>query len=1172
DIKVNALRIGITLTDQDVLNLPQLLVNADGTFVPDANGDAQLVVIEGVVQRTGHAFLDDIAHGATPGPGLLPDANSVAGGAPPAPGFYDDELLAAHFIAGDGRINENYGLTTIHGIFHAEHNRVYEMIRTQVEAQGPAWTGEQYFQATRLVVEAEYQQVAFEEYAYRLTPNIDAYSGYDPLVNPGITTEFAHAVFRFGHSQLAENVQIIRPTDQRLFVDTLIKNFLNPLVFATTKTGTAMFGLGSVAYTDALAAGMARQVGMEIDEFMVNAMRNALVGLPLDLAAINIARGRDTGIPTLNAFRVDLFNQTGQAALAPYDSWTDFGAHLLNPTSLKNFVMAYAGADLVAYQSTYDAAGWAALRSTDWAAYKVALGTAATAAMADAGFMGVGGNARFNDIDLWLGGLAEAKVAGGVLGSTFDFVVATQLGAIRDADRFFYLERLAGTDLLEQIRNQTFADLIAGAVGSRHLYSDVFSAADAYVEIGTSSTWVRQTHISSSDPRIGAGWSLNGNTGVFTATGLNEMIGGRPGVDIVLAGAGHDTVHGDGGNDTLDGGSGNDTLYGGDGNDTLIGGTGDDVMRGGAGDDTYLVDSAADKVLEQVGEGQDAVFSSVSYTLGATLENLTLTGNAAIDGTGNAVANLLTGNAQSNVLQGGAGNDVLDGGAGADTLDGGEGDDTYVVDNAADGLVEQPGHGTDLVISTVDWTLAADFEHLTLVGVAAVVGIGNEGHNRLNGNSVHNQLYGGGGDDELDGGAGDDLLDGGQGNDIYTVDSAGDQVVEALDGGLDLVRSSASWVLGDHVENLTLTGDNPINGTGNELANVIIGNAQANLLSGLGGDDTLLGGDGHDTLDGGAGADAMSGGAGDDIYIVDHAGDSVTELAGEGTDEVRASVSWVLGTEVENLTLTGGDAIDGTGNELANVIAGNAQANVLSGLDGNDTLDGGADADAMSGGAGDDIYIVDQAGDSVTELAGEGTDEVRASVSWVLGAEVENLVLTGTDTIDGTGNELANVITGNAQANVLSGLGGDDTLSGGDSTDTLDGGLGHDTLDGGAGADAMSGGAGDDVYIVDAAGDSVAEQAGEGTDEVRASVGWVLGAEVEDLLLSGTDAIDGTGNELANAITGNAQANVLSGLDGDDTLLGGDGHDTLDGGAGADAMSGDAGDDVYIVDAAGDSV
>ncbi|MFN0184062.1 MAG: peroxidase family protein, partial [Aquabacterium sp.] len=410
DIKVNALRIGITLTDQDVLNLPQLLVNADGTFVPDANGDAQLVVIEGVVQRTGHAFLDDIAHGATPGPGLLPDADTVAGGPPPAPGFYDNELLAAHFIAGDGRINENYGLTTIHGIFHAEHNRVYQMIRSQVEAQGPAWTGEQYFQAARLVVEAEYQQVAFEEYAYRLTPNIDAYSGYDPLVNPGITTEFAHSVFRFGHSQLAENVQIIRPTDQRLFVDTLIKNFLNPLVFATTKTGTAMFGLGSVAYTDTLAAGMARQVGMEVDEFMVNAMRNALVGLPLDLAAINIARGRDTGIPSLNAFRADMFSQTGQAALAPYDSWTDFGAHLLTPASLKNFIMAYAGADLVAYQSTYDAAGWAALRTTDWAAYKVALGVAATAAMADAGFMGASGNARFNDIDLWLGGLAEAKV------------------------------------------------------------------------------------------------------------------------------------------------------------------------------------------------------------------------------------------------------------------------------------------------------------------------------------------------------------------------------------------------------------------------------------------------------------------------------------------------------------------------------------------------------------------------------------------------------------------------------------------------------------------------------------------------------------------------------------------------------------------------------------------
>ncbi len=668
---------------------------------------------------------------------------------------------------------------------------------------------------------------------------------------------------------------------------------------------------------------------------------------------------------------------------------------------------------------------------------------------------------------------------------------------------------------------------------------------------------------------------------------------------------------------SLQGGAGNDTLTGGNDNDTLDGGSGADRLAGGLGDDRYLVDDAGDVVVEAAGAGVDTVLTGLSTTLAAEVENLTLTGSSAINGTGNVLDNLLTGNSANNSLSGLAGNDTLDGGAGADTLTGGTGNDTYVIDTLTDQIVEAANEGTDTVQASMSYTLASHLENLTLTGSANLSGTGNAVDNVLTGNSGANLLSGLAGNDTLDGGAGADTLAGGAGNDTYIVDTLTDQIVEAAGEGSDTVQASVSFVLDTDLENLTLTGSANLSGTGNAVHNVLTGNSGANLLSGLAG---------NDTLDGGAGADTLAGGAGNDTYIVDTLTDQIVEAAGDDSDTVQASVSFVLATDLENLTLTGSANLSGTGNAVHNVLTGNSGANLLSGLDGNDslnggagsdTLDGGVGNDSLVGGAGDDTYIVDAVGDSLVEAASEGNDTVQASVSFTLGANFENLELQGSANLDGSGNSADNRISGNSGKNILSGGSGADTLAGGLGNDTyvvdstldviqeaegqgqdtvlssvawvladglenltltgssningggnaaanvllgnsganaLSGGAGDDQLDGGAGADTLTGGSGDDSYSVDNAGDVITESTGEGNDSVQSSVSWALGANVEHLTLTGASAIDGTGNALANQLLGNSAAN------------------TLDGGAGADTLSGGAGDDTYVVDDAGDVV
>ncbi|WSH58696.1 calcium-binding protein [Rhizobium ruizarguesonis] len=673
-----------------------------------------------------------------------------------------------------------------------------------------------------------------------------------------------------------------------------------------------------------------------------------------------------------------------------------------------------------------------------------------------------------------------------------------------------------------------------------------------------------------------ASFTGTGNALANTITGGtgNDMLNGAAGADTLIGGAGHDTYIVDNAGDivteaanegidtvrtnlasytlagnvenlsfagtgafagtgnnldnTITGGAATDTLSGGAGNDTLDGGAGADSLIGGEGDDTYTVDNAGDLVTEAADEGDDTVRTTLaSYTLAANVENLTYIGTVAFTGTGNDLAN---------TIRGAAGADTLDGGAGADSLIGGAGNDTYIVDDLADVVTEAAEVGIDTVRTTLAaYTLGANVESLLYTGSGSFTGTGNAlvntitggaGNDTLDGGTGNDTLIGGAGNDTLIGGAGSDTMSGGTGDDIYVVDSATDVINEAVGAGTDEIRTAlAAYSIAAlvNVENLTYTGSANFTGTGNVL------------------DNTITGGIGNDTLNGGGGADTLIGGAGDDTYIVDHAGDIVTEAADAGTDTVRTTLaSYTLGSDVENLTYIGTVAFVGTGNSLDNTITGGAAIDMLSGGAGNDVLNGGAGADRLIGGEGNDTFIVDNAGDVVTEAANEGIDTVRTTLAaHTLAANVENLTYIGTAAFTGIGNLLDNVIIGGVAADKLMGAGGNDTLIGG------------------GGADTMSGGTGDDIYVVDIATDLVIENVNEGTDTVQTALAaYSIAAlvNVENLTYTGSASFTGTGNALANTITGGTGNDMLNGAAGADTLIGGAGHDT------------------YIVDNAGDIV
>lgn len=287
------------------------------------------------------------------------------------------------------------------------------------------------------------------------------------------------------------------------------------------------------------------------------------------------------------------------------------------------------------------------------------------------------------------------------------------------------------------------------------------------------------------------------------ATAFADKISGGRGHDQLFGLAGEDTIWGNAGNDLIDGGDGNDTLYGGAGNDTIYGDNGDDVLWGDAGYDTLY------------------------------------------GGNGNDV---LHGGAHNDVLYGDAGNDVLYGDVGNDTLYGGDGNDTLWGGIGRDTLYGDDG----------DDILWGDSGDDTLYG--------GEGRNELYGGTGNDKLYGGSQEDYLDGGTGRDVMAGGGGNDTYIVDNSRDVVIEEVDGGIDTVFSSASYVLAANVENGILTGTGRTNLSGNDESNILVGNSASNILKGFAGNDHIDGGAGDDKIYGGAGVDYMIGGDGKDTF------------------------------------------------------------------------------------------------------------------------------------------------------------------------------------------------------------------------------------------------------------------------------------------------------------------
>ncbi len=591
--------------------------------------------------------------------------------------------------------------------------------------------------------------------------------------------------------------------------------------------------------------------------------------------------------------------------------------------------------------------------------------------------------------------------------------------------------------------------------------------------------------------------------------------------------------------------SGNDTIVGYDSGDELDGGTGNDLLKGGFGKDVYYFGR---------GSGSDTIDDADAYE----------TGSAWSD-----TVSFKTGIVLGDLRFQRSGNDLV-----VQIL--GTTDQLRIVNQfqTTKRTTSNFDRIENFVFSDGSSQTADQIDVLTLAQAAT------SGDDSILGFDSNDKLIGLAGHDLLDGGTGVDTMEGGAGNDTYVVDNAGDVVTEEANAGTDTVSTNLTYTLGSNVENLTLTGTlNNINGTGNTLDNVIMGTTGNNVLDGGAGVDTvsyaystgpvtvslavtgaqtvstgqsdtllnfenLTGGSGNDTLAGGAGNNVLDGGAGIDTLTYAAAAAGVTLSLAVTTAQATGGAGSDTILNFENLIGSGFD----------DTLAGNAGDNVLNGGAGTDTLTYAGSAAGIS---------ISLASTSAQATGGAGSDTISnfenvtgSAFDDVITGSTGNNVLdggAGTDTVSFASSSTAVTVSLAVSTAQATGGGGTDTilnfenLTGGTANDTLTGTNGNNVLDGGSGTDTMSGGLGNDTYVVNLTTDVVNEAASSGTDTIVSTVTYTLSEttqiNIENLTLSGTTTISGTGHSGANVITGNSGSNILNGMLGNDTLTGGPGVD-----------------------------
>jgi len=1119
--------LGINLTDNDVGAVPLLRTDAYGNFIPGEEGFPQLImgigpdgipntaddtVVEGNpaangglgvnttgAVRTTSAFLADIAHEAVP-VGKIADGDITIGLANPGNGDteYDNELLDAHFIAGDGRVNENIGLTAVHHVFHAEHNRLVEhtkvtvletrdlafinewlvvdLTQAQVNAlpaslpSEPAaldafletfsWDGERLFQAAKFGTEMQYQHLVFEEFARKVQPNINVFlvpDGFDTTIDPSIVAEFAHVVYRFGHSMLTESIDRFDPAFLANDIG-LIEGFLNP---------TAFNGVGG-AIADGIAAGaivrgMTRQVGNEIDEFVTTALRNNLLGLPLDLATINLARGRDTGVPSLNAARRDFYEATHQdVLLKPYESWTDFAGHLKHEASIINFIAAYGTHSLIAGADT--------LQEKRDAALTIITGVSVGGMVVpldrldflngQGAYDLTGKLGGLENVDLWIGGLAEEIMPfGGMLGSTFNFVFEVQMEQLQNGDRFYYLQRLDGLHLFGEMENNSFAAMIMRNTDATHLPSDVFSTPGLILEVDKTKQYNADTGVflpgadgilgddpltldvdesaddvmdSNADP-LGDGLltqlvirnnpaTAGTDTNYLRYTGDDHvLLGGTDGDNILIASIGDDTLFGDGGNDRLEGGFGNDIINGGDGDDIIVDSGGDDNIKAGLGNDVVHAGPGLDLVMGNA--GQDFIF------LGTDM------GSEVFAGEGN---DFIYGNKNAERILGNEGNDWIetgtfdgapgdnfdeiyarDGVDGHDVFLGDGGFDEFIAEGGDDIMVGSMGRGKMAGMSGFDWATYKDFTFAVDADfMRGIVFDENPQPPQFGTQDAYESVEG---------------LSGSRFNDKLTgADTIAEERLPAPQGGTEGYQGS--YLTKEGIARIA--GLREVLGLTEAQFNALAANAKVYDAG-----EIILGGDGSDTIMGRGGDDIIDGDKWLDVQIAVHAGTDANGLP-TGAVIARYTSMTQLASQMFNGNINPGQLqIERT--IKTDTTAGDIDIAQFQGLQSEYTFVGNADGS---------IQVTHAIEDQL-----DGSDKLW-NIERLKFADGEVGLIVGTnagETLNGTaGNDLILGLGGN---DTLNGLGGNDILVGGEGSDTLNGGDGNDILVGGPNAASAGG-------------------------------------------------------------------------------------------------------------------